>query len=311
MLKSFIKKYTPLKKLYRTIDFYKQHTKDLKNELMRYKTWVPPGHYYSPIPSVSEIQEKEDQLFKPLIVEENVVDFNSDEQLVLLNQLHEYYTEIPFSEQKHEQFRYYYDNDFFSYADGIVLYSMLRYLKPTQVIEIGSGFSSAVMLDTAELFLENATSFTFIEPYPERLLSLLNPTDMSKIHLVEQKLEDIPLSTFKILKENDILFIDSTHVSKAGSDVNYYLFDIFPVLESGVYIHIHDVFYPFEYPKQWLYEGRAWNEIYLLRAFLSYNTQFKIIYFNNYMGVKHSQTISEKLPLYMKNTGGSIWLQKL
>jgi hypothetical protein len=78
------------------------------------------------------------------------------------------------------------------------------------------------------------------------------------------------------LNENDILFIDSTHVSKFNSDVNCIIHNILPALSKGVYIHFHDVMYPFEYPKNWLIEGRAWNEQYILRAFLEFNTNFKL-----------------------------------
>ncbi len=166
------------------------------------------------------------------------------------------------------------------------------------------------MLDTNEQFLNGKVKFTFIEPYPDRLFSLLRPQEKPAVHLIRQKLEEVPLPVFEALEAGDVLFIDSTHVSKAGSDVNYYLFEIFPLLKKGVYIHIHDIFYPFEYPREWIYEGRAWNEIYALRAFLSYNSHFKIVYFNHYMGNRHAALVGEKMPLCLKSAGGSIWLQK-
>ena len=113
------------------------------------------------------------------------------------------------------------------------------------------------------------------------------------------------------LASGDILFIDSTHVSKAGSDVNHIFFKILPSLAEGVNIHLHDIFYPFEYPKEWIYEGRAWNENYVLHAFLQYNSAFKITFFSNFLARFHHRTFHEKMPLCMKNTGGSIWLQRV
>jgi len=107
------------------------------------------------------------------------------------------------------------------------------------------------------------------------------------------------------------LFIDSTHVAKFNSDVNYVFHKILPALASGVYIHFHDVFYPFEYPREWLLKGWAWNEQYMLRAFLEYNNDFKIVLFNTYLENKYEQDLKNRFPLLYKNTGGSIWVKKL
>ena len=114
---------------------------------------------------------------------------------------------------------------------------------------------------------------------------------------------------FDELAENDILFIDSTHVSKTGSDVNYILFEILPRLKPGVFIHFHDVFYPFEYPREWVFGGFNWNENYLLHAFLMYNETFEIKIFADYLHVHHKEIFKE-MPLCYKNTGGNLWLQK-
>ena len=86
------------------------------------------------------------------------------------------------------------------------------------------------------------------------------------------------VDTFKSLEKDDILFVDSSHVSKVGSDTHYLFFEVMPTLSSGVLVDVHDIFWPFEYPADWIREGRAWNEAYLLRAFLSFNPAFKIIF---------------------------------
>ncbi|MCZ8539210.1 hypothetical protein [Psychrobacillus psychrodurans] len=93
--------------------------------------------------------------------------------------------------------------------------------------------------------------------------------------------------------EGDILFIDSYHVSKIGSDVNYIIFEILPKLKPGVRIHFHDIFYPFEYPEKWIFEGRFWNRAYLLRAFLQYNQDFIIDLWNNYLILEHKEIFGD------------------
>lgn len=310
-----------LKKLYREIVKNKKIDRLLRTAYYRFNMLketikphviiphVPFGHYYSPIPSKSDIEIFD---FSRLasITEVEGVDLNTQEQLELLDKFEPFYQELPFSDHKKENLRYYYSNGFFSYSDAIGLYCMLRHLKPNRVIEAGSGFSSSVTLDTNELFFNNKINCTFIEPYPERLKSLLKKSDKSSVTILEKKLQDIPLNLFKELKPNDILFIDSTHVSKFNSDVNYILHTILPALEKGVYIHFHDIFYPFEYPREWLLGGYAWNEDYILRAFLEYNDVFKIILFNNYLGKVYGKTIKERFPLMYKNIGGSIWIKK-
>ncbi|NQS88701.1 hypothetical protein HQ584_02790 [Patescibacteria group bacterium] len=119
------------------------------------------------------------------------------------------------------------------------------------------------------------------------------------------------MESFKQLKENDILFIDTSHVSKTGSDVNYIFFDILPNLNSGVLIHFHDIFYPFEYPKKKILDGHAFNECYILRAFLQYNTRFKIILFNTFLEHYYEDWFRQNMPLCLRNKGGSIWLRKV
>jgi hypothetical protein len=200
--------------------------------------------------------------------------------------------------------------DIKSRAAAIFLHCMVRYSQPQQIIEVGSGFSSCVMLDTNELFFANRIQLTHIEPYPNLLYSLLRPGDRERVEILPQKLQEIPLERFQSLQAGDILFIDSTHVSKTGSDVNYLFFAILPSLAPGVYVHIHDIFYPFEYPAEWVYNGRAWNEAYLLRGFLQYNEVFSIQFFNTYLEQVYKSRFREKMPLCLKDPGGSLWLHK-
>jgi hypothetical protein len=217
---------------------------------------------------------------------------------------------MPFEAGRKVGLRYFFENDAYSYSDAIFLYCMIRHLSPKRIIEVGSGYSSGVTLDTNEVFFDNSIRCTFIDPYPELLLSLIADSDKVRIEVLKQKLQDVDLAIFTELSVGDILFIDSTHVSKLGSDVNHIMFDILPSLKAGVHIHFHDVFYPFEYPKEWAYQGRAWNEDYLLRAFLQYNSDFRIVFWNHFLFLKHKSELLDHAPLAAKNPGGSIWLRK-
>lgn len=277
--------------------------------LRNYLLWYP-GHYYSPVPSLKDLKRYQEKIFSKKD-EIYAIDLNESNQIELLNKFKSYYSEIPFEEHKKKNLRYYFDNPFYSFGDGIFLYCMMRHVKPKKIIEIGSGFSSANMLDTNELFFNGEISIKFVEPYPNRLKSLLKKDDLNKVTLFESKLQDVDLSIFKELQENDILFIDSSHVTKTFSDVNIIIFNILPTLNKGVYIHFHDIFFPFEYPKSWVLGGYAFNEAYILRAFLEFNEAFSIVLFNSLIGYKYKSILEKDFPLCRKNCGGGIWLRKL
>lgn len=270
----------------------------------------PNGHFYSPVFSIEDIKSRQDEIWKNVATDGiRGIDLRAEEQQKLAGALSRFYSELPFTHEKQKGLRYQFDNGYYSYTDGIVLYSVMRYFQPKRIIEVGSGFSSAVMLDTNELFFENKIDLTFIDPYPERLLDVMTEHDQKYTTLIESDVQKISLDIFKNLQAGDILFIDSTHVSKTGSDVNYILFEILPVLNSGVLIHFHDIFYPFEYPKEWVFNGINWNENYILKAFLMYNTDFEIKLFSDYLHRHHKDCFSA-MPLTYTNTGGNLWIQK-
>lgn len=286
---------------------------ELRRELARQKTWVPPGHFYSPIPAPEEILAKEHEIWRqPKPVREIPgVDLREEEQLKLLGEFAAYHREQPFAATKQERLRYFFENDQYSYSDALAFYCVLRRLRPRRLVEIGSGFSSCVALDTDELFLGGTLSCTFVEPNPARLFSLLKKGDRERIEVVTRKVQDVDPSLFRELGAGDVLFVDSTHVAKTLSDVNHIFFHVLPSLRPGVLVQFHDIFYPFVYPKDWELEGRAWNETYLLRAFLQYNRSFRIYFWNTFMEFFHEDRVRRELPLSMKCTGGSIWLEKL
>jgi predicted O-methyltransferase YrrM len=269
----------------------------------------PNGHYYSPIPERKDVLEHIAN--KPAASASlPSVDLNVATQLEMLAQFKPFYADLPFTHRKNDDCRFWYVQDWFGQADSIYLYSMLRHFKPQRIIEVGSGFSSAVMFDTRERFLDPATQITLVEPYTERLRELLRPGDLENCTLLEDRVQNVPLSVFSSLGKNDLLFIDSSHVLKCASDLQHLMFQVLPGLKPGVIVHFHDIFYPFEYPKDWLEEGRYWNECYLLHAFLSNNNEWEILLFGNYVSQFHRDVIEANVPLALENTGGSLYLRR-
>lgn len=270
--------------------------------------FVPPGHFYSPIPSPAEIAEHAQ--FDWGVESLPGIDLRADEQRALLERFAKGYPDLPFEEERVEGLRYHYGNPNYGHSDAIFLVSMIRELQPKRFIEVGSGDSSCALLDANDRYLDGKLEVTFIEPYPAYLQSLLGEQEAAGIRLLESRLQDVDLAEYERLESGDILFIDSTHVSKVGSDVNHLVFEILPRLKPGVHVHIHDIFWPFEYPNGWLAEGRAWNENYLLRAFLEFNPDYEIVLFGHWAVTRNADWFREHMPRCLNNAGGSIWLRR-
>lgn len=295
------------------------HLKLLESDNYRFISTFEPGHFYSPIPDFSSFIDHGMRLCDRSITEVAGINLNTQYQTDLICAFSKYYQEMPFAEQKTDSARFWLDNGLFSYGDPVILYSFLRHFQPQRIVEIGSGFSSAAMLDVNDKFFEGEIEFDFIEPYPDRLYDLLSEGDKNKYRIHVTKIQELPLDVLSSLSENDILFIDSSHVAKAGSDLVYILSEVLPILNKGVIIHFHDILWPFEYPEEWFVDGRAWNEAYFIKIFLQYNGAFEIIYFNSQMETHFSTKLEENLPITLcipsnfPYTQGntSLWLRKI
>jgi len=174
------------------------------------------------------------------------------------------------------------------------------------------------MLDISDRFFGSAVDFTFVEPHPERLYGLLSAADRLRCRIEEKPVQEVGRQVFDRLGENDILFVDSSHVAKAYSDLLHILFNILPHLQRGVIVHFHDVPWPFEYPHRWVEGGRAWNEAYFLRAFLQYNPAFEIVYFNDFVAQQQPARLAQQIPLSIQPSSfadtvsnTSLWLRKI
>ncbi len=273
--------------------------------------FVPPGHFYSPIvdPAVAErhlarleATEAPDALSGIAIDKELMVE--------VWQSLLPFVASAPFPEQKTTTFRYAFENPAYSWGDGSVLHAMLRLHRPKRVVEVGSGWSSACTLDTVEKYLDGDCELTFVEPFPQLLLDLSGDAK-GKLHILDRPIQEVPLEMFDNLEAGDFLFIDSTHILSTGSDVCFELFQVLPRLRPGVFVHFHDMFWPFEYPRIWAVdENRSWNELYAMRAFLTNNNAWRIYFFNDYFAKCSRPAVQSTYPRVLRNPGGALWLQR-
>lgn len=273
---------------------------------------VTPNHFYQPIPDTRCLKDNLWQIKSSL----PGINFNKAQQLELLSDFarlyKDEYEQIPKS-KTNDPHQYYIDNGSFESVDGEILYCMIRHFKPKRIIEIGSGNSTLL---SAHAVIKNQVeghmcNFTAIEPYPNKVLMNGFP---GLNRLIPKRLQDIPLIEFTQLEANDILFIDSSHVLKLGSDVQYEYLEILPRLAPGVLIHIHDIFLPSEYPMNWiLQDHHFWNEQYILQAFLIHNVAMKVLWAGSYMHLQHPEILEQSFSSYNRERRwpGSFWMQKL
>ena len=277
----------------------------------RNRTWVPPGHFYSPIVDQSEVSADAGTLFAPGLRELPQVDLRIEAQLSLVRELAQFYGQEDFPAEPQKGRRYCLANEYFPYGDAFAYFALLRHIRPKRVIEVGAGWSSAVLLDTDERFLGSQIDCTFIDPYPDRLRSLMTKSDAARSRLLQQRLQDVDPREFQRLEAGDILFIDSSHVAKTGSDVLHAVFTILPSLAPGVWVHFHDIHSNFEYPREWVEEGRSWNENYFLRAFLMDNRSWAIELHAASLAECAADELLPLMPRIGSAVGGSLWLRKV
>jgi hypothetical protein len=276
-------------------------------------TRYPNGHFYSPVVDVAEVTANQARIFgrgQPL-----GIDLGIERQLALLGELAGPIGEIPFSDDFHAPYRYYYNNSSYAFGDAVIYWGMIAHFKPARIIEIGSGFTSGLALDAIDHY-RLPTICTFIDPYPDLLLKVATPIDRRHTVLAE-KVQDVDPVIVEKLERNDILFVDSSHVVKTDSDVHFEIMELLPRLKPGVIVHFHDIFYPFEYPRDWVIdENYSWNELYFLQAFLMFNDSFEVIYFNHQVGKSHADQMLLRLPHETAsrieiNPGGGLWLRRV
>jgi hypothetical protein len=269
----------------------------------------PPGSYYSTLLDIEALEADAESFVGSSARAWEGIDLRENAQRDRLENWIANPSGLPLHDEPDSRWRYFSRNDFFVFADAFALAQMIASQRPQRIVEIGSGFSSSVMLDVRE-HLALPLELTFIEPYPERLESLLRPSDRDSVCLMKKPVQAVPDETFTQLEPGDFLFIDSSHVAKVGSDLADIFSRILPQIRPGVFVHFHDIFYPGPYPLSWLKQGRAWNEVLFLQAFLRFNTSFEVEWFNPFAAKRFREKLEAACPRFLRNSGGSLWLRR-
>jgi hypothetical protein len=270
-----------------------------------------PGHFYSPIVDVAELRAHEARTWpaNPAVLG---IDFNdSYHERVLREYFPMFYRDFAYPARSNgTSLTFYTDNDQFGWLDCRALFVLLRAWRPKRFVEVGSGFSTLLAADVNRRFLDGSMRISCIEPYPR---AFLRSPALGLERLISTKVQDADPAVFDRLEAGDVLFVDSSHVAKTGSDVNHLCFEVLPRLRQGVRIHFHDIFLPADYPKQWVLEqNRSWNEQYVVRALLMYSTHFKVLFGSGHAFHAHADALRAALedPSGAYYGGGSLWLEK-
>ena len=287
----------------------RQRLSEQPEEWAAFLRFAGPGHFYSPIPRLDDLAADASRIWAlPDAIPG--IDINGEVQRRHVTRIAELLGGEDLPDEPQPDRRYFAHNVAYGIGDATMLHGMLRLYRPDRIVEIGSGHSSALMLDVLERHLPD-TEVTFVEPYSDLLRSLMRPGDEQRSTILEARAQDLDVEVVRRLEADDVLFIDSTHVVRPGSDVVRIVLDLLPEVAPGVIVHIHDMFWPFELPRPWVEEGRLWAECYLVRAFLTNNPDWEILLFNDYLGRTERELLEEKLPRFLENTGGSLWLRRV
>lgn len=260
----------------------------------------PAGAFYSPVVNTAEVLSEPDvsRIWPDSVDDPPGIDVRAEAQLALLKLL----TAHRFDQEATRRGpRYDPANDQFPPHDAGLLYAMVRHLRPRQMVEVGCGWSTTV---TAAAIADGAldTALTCIEPYPRPFL--LEMDDV--LTLRQEKVEHTPPAVFQGLGAGDVLFIDSSHVAKTGSDVVHLFLEVLPRLADGVVVHVHDIFIPEDYPQGWVRNGFGWTEQYLLQAYLVGNARAHVLAMNRWLALRHPGELTDALGPVELN-GSSVW----
>ena len=254
---------------------------------------IRPIHYYEPLPDFRTITSEQ-------IAQRHTypgINFDWEQQLALVDELAKYCDEL-------RELDFDFDNGYFSGFDAAVYYALIRHLQPNRIIEIGGGYSTQIAYQA--LAANGKGELACVEPYPERL----NGSERN-VELIQKRVEDMSVDFFSSLEANDILFIDSSHTVKFRSDVCFEFLEILPRLARDVWVHVHDIFFPHDYPAEWLIDRRlALNEQYLLEAFLSFNKTFSPQLANYWLCLEHGEAAA-RVSSEADNRASSFWMKRV
>lgn len=277
-----------------------------KKALMNVGVFPVRNHYYEPqFDNWNPKQDFSEDRALPGI------DWNTPEQLKTLERFVFSRELLDTPQEKPTPLRFYFNNGAFESGDAEYWYQLIRTIKPKRIFEVGSGNSTLMAIQAIRKNRGDDPNYECehicIEPYEMPWL------EESGVTVVRKKVEDMEISFFSRLQENDVLFIDSSHIIRPQGDVLFEYLELLPSLNKGVIVHVHDIFSPRNYPKLWLQdEVRFWNEQYLLEAFLSHNSSWKIIGALNYLHHGYYDKLKSAAPfLTQEREPGSFYIQKI
>jgi Methyltransferase domain len=281
--------------------------------LRRYEMPVPLTHYYSPMPDLPVVKERLSRWYRDSTCEG--LEWNLERQRVFVSELEVYKAECDNLSSFDDVTAQGYGSGY-GEVEAHFLHCMIRHLKPRQIIEVGSGVSTYFALQAVQMNCQldvSPASVVCIEPFPTPKLREL--AQQRQVTLRSEEVQNVEIDLFRELGAGDILFIDSTHVNKIDSDVNWLYLDVLPRLRNGVVIHIHDI--PFPYltlaPEHSLFDlSLMWNESALVKAFLMYNRSFDVLMCQSYLHHKCPSAIKNVASIYdeKKHFPTSLWLSK-
>jgi Methyltransferase domain len=241
------------------------------------------------------------------------VDLGVQRALVLLGKLRPYIAEFrpPLHADAHGSTgSFYLANGAYESVDAESLYGLLRYLQPKYVLELGSGATSHVIDFARRANTRHQQPFTheIVDPFP--FGNAMGPVSGPEVRSI--RAEALDPSEFEKLESGDVLFVDTTHTVKTGGDVVHLILEILPRLASGVYVHVHDIFLPYEYPREWVTTmRRAWAEQYMLQAFLAFNPTYEVIFPAQAVARAAPDQVREAIPSFRAGVSpGAFWLRR-
>lgn len=264
--------------------------------------------FYSPIPELRALPPDAFERTSPL----HGLDLRLDRQVALVeDELAPYLAEFePPRRPTGRPGEFHLDNGSYPPVDADLLYALVRYLKPRRVLELGSGHSTLVtcMAAAANRRQGYPARVECFDPHP----SVVAADTPGLTRLEPLPAQQVTLAEFEALGPGDVLFVDTTHTVKLGSDVNFVVLDVLPLLARGVVVHFHDVFLPREYPRSWIEDlGLIWAEQYLLQAFLAMNPGYEILLSANALAAEHPDELGATVRSWPhRGLPGAFWIRR-
>ena len=267
---------------------------------------VVPVNFYSNTPSLADIENSFEYSAGP---DKAPYDLGIDndqarDELKALTAYAQEFSPPNTVANKDEPERFFWSNSQFTGADPMAYYCYVRRLKPASVLEIGSGYSTLVACEALQA--NGAGKLHCIEPYPRAFLRTRADVDL----ILEPAQEISSEFVNDLLQDGDILFIDSTHTVKTGSDCLHIYLRLLPKIRRNIHVHVHDIHLPFGMPQEKMIQRHIhWTEQYLLMAFLLDNPKARILYGSRYNHWRNKDLMEKLMGGKAGPAGASFWFE--